>query len=46
VLGAAYFIQAVKRVHGMRLVGLAKNSRVAAKKAPAVALNNHRNDKP
>jgi len=46
VLGAAYFIQAVKRVHGMRLIGLAKQSRVAAKKAPAVALNNHRNNKP
>ena len=41
VLGAAYFIQAVKRVHGMRLIGLAKNGRMAAKKAPAVALNNH-----
>jgi SAM-dependent methyltransferase len=41
VLGAVYFIQAVKRVHGMRLIGLAKTSRVAAKKATAVALNNH-----
>lgn len=41
VLGAAYFIQAIKRVHGMRMVGLARNKRVAAKKAPAVALNNH-----
>jgi hypothetical protein len=38
-----YFIQAVKRVHGMRMIGLAKNSRVAANKAPAVALNNHQN---
>lgn len=41
VLGAVYFIQAVKRVRGMRLIGLAKPSRAAAKKAPAVALNNH-----
>jgi SAM-dependent methyltransferase len=41
VLGAVYFIQAVKRVHGMRMIGLAKNSRAAAKKAPAVALNHH-----
>ncbi len=41
VLGAVYFVQAVKRVHGMRLIGLAKNARLAAKKAPAVALNNH-----
>jgi SAM-dependent methyltransferase len=41
VLGAVYFIQAVKRVHGMRMIGLAKNARMAAKKAPAVALNNH-----
>ncbi|MBW8846450.1 MAG: class I SAM-dependent methyltransferase [Burkholderiales bacterium] len=41
VLGAVYFIQAVKRVHGMRMIGLAKNSRGAAQKAPAVALNNH-----
>jgi len=41
VLGAVYFIQAVKRVQGMRMIGLAKNKRVAAKTAPAVALNNH-----
>lgn len=41
VLGAVYFIQAIKRVHGMRMVGLAKKSRAAAKTAPAVALNNH-----
>jgi SAM-dependent methyltransferase len=45
VLGAVYFIQAVKRVHGMRMIGLAKNGRAAAKKAPAVALNNHQNKK-
>lgn len=41
VLGAVYFIQAIKRVHGMRMIGLARNSRLAAKKAPAVALNTH-----
>ena len=41
VLGAVYFIQAVKRVHGMRMIGLAKNGRASAKKAPAVALNNN-----
>jgi SAM-dependent methyltransferase len=37
VLGAAYFLHAIKRVHGMRLVGLApgKGSR---RTAPAVAL--------
>ncbi|WP_415840551.1 class I SAM-dependent methyltransferase [Roseateles saccharophilus] len=41
VLGAVYFIQAVKRVQGMRMIGLSKNKRMAAKNAPAVALNNH-----
>jgi SAM-dependent methyltransferase len=41
VLGAVYFIQAVKRVQGMRMIGLSKNKRLAAQKAPAVALNNH-----
>ncbi|PZP36491.1 MAG: SAM-dependent methyltransferase [Roseateles depolymerans] len=40
VLGAVYFIQAIKRVHGTRMIGLARNKRLAAKKAPAVALNN------
>lgn len=45
VLGAVYFIQAVKRVHGMRMIGLAKKSRAAAKTAPAVALNNHHKHK-
>ncbi|MBB5203786.1 SAM-dependent methyltransferase [Inhella inkyongensis] len=45
VFGAVYFIEAVKRVHGMRLVGLAKsNGRRRA--APAVALpsRTHRYD--
>lgn len=38
VLGAAYYLVAVKRVRGMRLVGLAKPSRRrAAAAAPAVA---------
>ena len=41
VLGAVYFIQAVKRVRGVRMIGLAKNGRMAGKKAPAVALNKH-----
>ena len=41
VLGAVYFIQAVKRVQGARMIGLARNARLAAKKAPAVALNNN-----
>ncbi|MDN3923096.1 class I SAM-dependent methyltransferase [Roseateles violae] len=38
VLGAVYFIVAVKRVQGMRLIGLARHSKAsAAKAAPAVA---------
>lgn len=36
VLGAAYMLVAVKRVRGMRLVGLVRHKRVAAKAAPAV----------
>jgi SAM-dependent methyltransferase len=36
VLGAAYMLVAVKRVRGMRLVGLVKRQRVPAKAAPAV----------
>ena len=44
VLGAVYFIQAVKRVHGMRLIGLAKPSRATAKQTAAVALNQHPHD--
>ena len=36
VLGAVYFVVAVKRVRGMRLVGMVKNERRAAKAAPAV----------
>lgn len=44
VLGAVYFIQAVKRVHGTRLIGLNRNTRAAAKTAPAVAMNHKKND--
>lgn len=45
VLGAVYFIQAIKRVHGMRMIGLAKHKRLAAKPAPAVVLQHHQNKK-
>jgi len=47
VFGAVYFIEAIKRVHGMRLIGLARqNGR--RRSAPAVALpsRTHRNDSP
>jgi SAM-dependent methyltransferase len=39
VLGAVYFIVAVKRVHGMRLIGLARQQKHSPKAAPAVALH-------
>jgi SAM-dependent methyltransferase len=39
VFGAVYFIVAVKRVRGMRLVGLIRDQRVVAKAAPAVHAN-------
>ena len=39
VLGAAYMLVAVKRVRGMRLVGLVRRQRVGAKAAPAVISN-------
>jgi SAM-dependent methyltransferase len=39
VLGALYFIVAVKRVRGMRLVGLLKNEKRKAHAAPAVVAN-------
>ncbi len=39
VLGAVYFVVAVKRVPGMRLIGLAKNERRKLKAAPAVVAN-------
>jgi SAM-dependent methyltransferase len=42
VLGAVYFVVAVKRVPGMRLVGLLKNQRRVAKAAPAAVANRDR----
>jgi len=39
VLGAVYMLVAVKRVRGMRLVGLARNERSKAPAAPAVVAN-------
>lgn len=39
VFGAVYCVVAVKRVHGMRLVGLARKLRRPAKTVPAVAVN-------
>ncbi len=42
VLGAVYFLVAVKRVHGMRLVGLARRERKSTQAAPAVVTNRQR----
>jgi SAM-dependent methyltransferase len=42
VLGAVYFLVAVKRVRGMRLVGLAKQERRKTAAAPAVVANRQR----
>lgn len=42
VLGAVYLLVAVKRVRGMRMVGLVRRQRIAAKPAPAV-VSIHRN---
>ena len=39
VFGAVYALTAVKRVRGMRLVGLAREQRVHPKAAPAVVVN-------
>ncbi|KNZ33898.1 MAG: methyltransferase type 11 [Methylibium sp. NZG] len=41
VFGAVYFVVAVKRVRGMRLVGLVREQRQRAKAAPAVAVHHH-----
>lgn len=41
VLGALYGVIAVKRVHGMRLVGLTRGKQRVAKTAPAVAAVHH-----
>ncbi|MDB6001122.1 MAG: methyltransferase type 11 [Rhizobacter sp.] len=42
VLGAVYFLVAVKRVRGMRLIGLRKGARAKAQSAPAVVANKHK----
>jgi len=42
VLGAVYFLVAVKRVRGMRLVGLVRQEKRKAHAAPAVVANRHR----
>ena len=39
VFGALYFLVAVKRVRGMRLIGLVKTNRALPAKAPAVVAN-------
>jgi SAM-dependent methyltransferase len=41
VFGGVYFLVAVKRVRGMRLVGLVRDERVKAKAAPAVVAQRH-----
>jgi SAM-dependent methyltransferase len=41
VFGAVYSLTAVKRVRGMRLVGLARSERLKAKPAPAVIAHHH-----
>ena len=42
VLGAVYVVEAVKRVRGVRLLGLARRRRVAGAAAPAVVANRQR----
>ena len=42
VLGAVYLIVAVKRVRGMRLVGLAREQRLQGAAAPAIVARHHR----
>ncbi|MCV2370835.1 class I SAM-dependent methyltransferase [Roseateles oligotrophus] len=46
VLGAVYFIKAVKRVHGMRLVGLERSRSARRSSAPAVAVQQHKEQGP
>ena len=41
VFGAVYFVVAVKRVRGMRLVGLVRERRSLARTAPAVVASSH-----
>jgi SAM-dependent methyltransferase len=43
VFGAVYSLTAVKRVRGMRLVGLARGERLKAKPAPAAVARHQRN---
>ena len=42
VLGAVYFLVAVRRVRGMRLIGKVRKERVKASGAPAVVANRKR----
>ena len=42
VLGAVYFVVAVKRVRGMRLVGMVRKQRRQPLAAPAVVANRRR----
>ena len=42
VLGAVYFVVAVKRVRGMRLIGLARQDKRKTRAAPAVVANRNR----
>ena len=44
VLGAVYFVVAVKRARGMRLVGKLKMNRAAPAAAPAVVAQRHQRD--
>lgn len=46
VFGAVYFVVAVKRVRGMRLVGLVRHQRQPTKAAPAVAVNHNQDVHP
>ena len=46
VFGAAYFVVAVKRVRGMRLVGLVRDQRLAPKAAPAPVVASHHHTAP
>ena len=43
VFGAVYFVVAVKRVRGMRLVGLVRAQRAAPQAAPAPVVATHHN---
>jgi SAM-dependent methyltransferase len=44
VLGAVYLLVAVKRVRGMRVIGLARNDRKKVPAAPAVVTNRHQRE--